>query len=114
MAETLAQHIPLEPVQSSNIAAVGFDQPKGLLAVQFKTGHIYHYAGVSETDYAQLVDAPSKGKHFGTHIRSKFQGEKMTGSCSSCGNAPGWIGETCDSCGCASYAPDPRKGQAGA
>lgn len=67
--------LTLVPVQSSNIAAIGYDSGQRRLAVQFKgdgAGRLYHYDNVSVSDHADLVGAQSIGTHFATHIRGKF------------------------------------------
>jgi hypothetical protein len=42
------------------------------LEVEFHSGKVYRYAGVSASDAAALMGAPSIGKHFGQHVRGKF------------------------------------------
>lgn len=103
-----AEKIALVPVDSSNIAALGYNREKQILAVQFKSGTIYHYAGVALEIAAQLVTAESRGAFYAMHIRGKFQGQRMTGLCHQCG-AGGWIGDACEDCGTATYAPWPPK-----
>jgi hypothetical protein len=100
--------IPLEELVSSNINAAGYDTAKQILAVQFKSGVIYHYAGVSLETATAFYCAESKGRYYTAHIKGKYQAEKMTGHCPACGLA-GWIGDQCVDCGTATYAPDPRK-----
>jgi len=72
--------IRLIPVKSSNIAAVGYDENSGTLAVQFcgaqsgsAEGRIYHYADVPRSAFDALRNADSVGKHFAHHIRSKYK-----------------------------------------
>lgn len=50
----------LIPVESSNIAAIGWES--GLLRVRFKDGVEYEYPDVSDTAHAALMAAPSKGR----------------------------------------------------
>jgi hypothetical protein len=101
-----AEKIPLTPITSSNLAAIGYHAAKQILGVEFKGGGIFHYAGVGPEVYQQLLEAPSRGSFFAKIIRGKFQGEKMTGPCLDCG-AHGWIGETCAQCGCSPYQQEP-------
>ncbi len=103
MTET-AEKIPMEPVQSSALSAIGYNPNKRILALQFTGGAIHHLADVSEVDHAHLMAAESIGRHFAQHLKGKYQSQKMTGPCSACG-ANGWIGDTCDDCGTATYAP---------
>lgn len=103
----MAEKIDMTDVTSSALSAVGYNAEKRILALKFKSGHIHHLADVSEVQHANLMADESLGKHFGKHLRGKHQSEAMTGECPSCGDGPGWLGETCADCGCAEYA---RKG----
>ena len=100
----MAEHIPLTPVESAAIAAIGHNPDKNILAIQFKSGSIRHYAGFSVEAFEAMAQAESIGQYFHTKIKNRYQVEQMTGECSKCG-ALGWIGETCGDCGCATYAP---------
>jgi len=65
--------IALDPVESSQIHAVGFDPATGVLAIQFKNksgpGNVYHYANFSQSQYNDFVAAESIGKYFGQNIK---------------------------------------------
>lgn len=66
--------IELAPVESSQLAAVGYDAATATLAIRFhgkgdKPGSLYHYANFGETDWAALRDAESKGSHFIRQIK---------------------------------------------
>lgn len=67
--------IPLTPVDSSQIAAIGFDASSSTLAVQFKTrgapSSVYHYPDVPESLYDEFMGSSSKGKFFGQHIKPR-------------------------------------------
>lgn len=67
----------LEPVTSSNIAAIGYDHATKTLGVQFKSGGLYHYHGVQPHEHAAFMSADSHGKHFGKHISGKFKFAKQ-------------------------------------
>lgn len=100
--------IPLEEIESSNIRAAGYDRHKQILAVQFKSGPIFHYASVPLEEATAFYLAPSKGSHYALNIKGKFTGQKMTGTCPKCGDEHGWIGDVCADCGTAEYAETPR------
>lgn len=104
--------IPLEPLVSSNISAGGYDPDKKILAIEFKSGDIFHYAGVELEVATAFYCAESKGTYYGKNIRGKFTGEKMTGPCGACG-AVGWIGDRCDECGCDTFQATPYKPKRG-
>jgi hypothetical protein len=67
--------IPLQAIESSQIAAYGYDAASNTLAIQFKpkgksAGGIYHYANVGPTEWAAFRDAESKGSHFFKAIKA--------------------------------------------
>ena len=64
--------IPLKPVTSSSLAALGYDADRQILAVQFRSGGIYHYAGVSPACAAACACAPSLGSYVATQIKGKY------------------------------------------
>jgi len=110
-----AEHIPLVPVESSMIAAAGYNPVKHILAILFaKSGTIKHYAGVPETLVDAFFSAESQGKFLAANVFNKFEVERMTGPCPACGSE-GWLGDKCDDCGTADYqpAPDKRTSQGG-
>lgn len=67
-------NIPLQGVNSSQIASVGYDSPSETLAIQFHTGVergiVYHYTPVPSGMYHSLIGAESIGKFFGSHIKN--------------------------------------------
>jgi hypothetical protein len=108
MADDGVYRIPTFPVSSSNIAAVGYDDDKHVLAIEFASGVIYHYAGVTADQALDLKNAPSIGRYYSTNIKGKFAGQKMTGHCPRCG-IQARVGEVCPDCGCDLIAADPFK-----
>lgn len=101
--EGIAAHIPMEAVESSNLSAIGYDQDKHILAIQFKSGATYHYVSVASDQFFEFYNALSKGTYYSENIKGKLPGQKMTGECPKCGAKNGWIGETCADCGCEVY-----------
>ena len=83
-------------VDSTNIASVGHED--GVMVVEFTNGHLYAYQ-VTPEQFEAFAGAESKGRHFNQQIRGKVSGQKLTGQCPNCGNAPDIIGETCSDCG---------------
>lgn len=51
---------PMSPVQSSNVAAIGYED--GALYVRYKGGAVYRYANVPLHLYEALLRAPSVGQ----------------------------------------------------
>ena len=52
----------LVPVESSNVAAIGYNAECELLRVKFKDGTTYDYPGVSAELHARVMQAESKGR----------------------------------------------------
>lgn len=67
----------MRPVQSSNIEEIGYDPAARHMIIHFKNGNRYRYANISAEHHAALMAAESIGKHFHTHIRKAFAGEKI-------------------------------------
>lgn len=60
-----------EPVESSNVAAIGFVRPFGLF-VEFLNGSVYMYQQASYQEYLGLKAAESHGSWFNTNIKKKY------------------------------------------
>lgn len=69
-------HQTLTQVDSINLAAVAWKD--GTLVVEFKSGEIYRYEDVLETEYLLLLAAGSKGKFFISRIRNQYRTSKIT------------------------------------
>jgi hypothetical protein len=63
--------IPMTPVKSNQVAAVGYDAETSTLAVTFTrgAGAIYHYPNVDAKLHADFIGAESIGKFFGKSIQ---------------------------------------------
>lgn len=64
--------IPMTPVESNQVKAIGYDADRKTLAVTFTRGpgHIYHYPNVEPDMHASFMAAESKGAFFGLHIKA--------------------------------------------
>lgn len=60
------------PVASSNIASLGYDEPSQTLEVEFMNGMIYQYYNVGSALYEELMRAPSKGQFLNFNIRNAY------------------------------------------
>ncbi len=58
------------PVESSNLAAAGYDEEKEELYIEFKSGGLYKYSDVPYNVFKDLLDADSKGQYFHKYIRN--------------------------------------------
>lgn len=61
--------VPMTPVESSQIIAIGYDEPVEQLFVKFKGGGIYRYDFVEKSRHDELMAAESKGRYFGKEIK---------------------------------------------
>ena len=64
--------IEREPVASTNVVSVGYDEPTETLEVEFMNGSIYQYFNVGSELYRQLREAPSKGQFLNAYIRNAY------------------------------------------
>lgn len=61
-----------QPVESSSIAAVGYDGALRTLEVEFVNGGVYAYDGVPKAVYAAFLAADSHGRFFNAEIRDGY------------------------------------------
>jgi KTSC domain len=66
-----------EPVSSSLIAALGYDEEHEILEVEFTSGDLYRYHGIPADVFDALCAARSKGKFFNEHIRDAYPWEQV-------------------------------------
>ena len=76
-------HIPLVPVESNQLASIGYCPQRKVLACTFTRGpgHVYQYPGVEPEFHAAFMAAESKGKFFGANVKplpfDKFSAETL-------------------------------------
>ena len=61
------------PVNSSNLADVGYDSSTQTLEVGFKNGRIYQYFDVPEQIHAGLIGAESPGGYLSREVKGKYR-----------------------------------------
>jgi hypothetical protein len=64
--------VALRRVESSSIAAIGFDAEVSTLHVRFHSGGTYRYFGVPASVHHAFVTADSIGRFFTDHIRDRY------------------------------------------
>ena len=64
-------------VESSNIAAIGYDEETKELHVQFNSGSEYVYQDVPAGVYQDFLDADSKGKYLNEYIKGVYEFKKV-------------------------------------
>lgn len=66
----------MQPVESTQIAALGHDPTRNALRIRFKDfktkqpGNTYEYANFTADDFEKFLAAESKGKHFAALIKN--------------------------------------------
>lgn len=60
------------PVSSSNLRSVGYDEQNYVLEIEFNSSSIYQYFQVPFQIYADLINAPSHGSYFAAHIKNSY------------------------------------------
>lgn len=66
----------MQPVSSSNIAAVGYDAENLMVYVQFLDGSTYAYKGVPEHEFENLKTAPSVGSYLNRNYKNVYPYER--------------------------------------
>ena len=65
------------PVNSSNIASIGYDEPNQQTFVQFLNGSIYVYKGVPAHEHQNLMEAPSHGSYLNRSFKNIYPYERI-------------------------------------
>ena len=70
----------MQPIGSSNIDSVGYDEFDQKLTIRFKSGRTYTYQGVSKETFDAFMDAEAKSSFFAQIIKLNYnysiEGEK--------------------------------------
>ena len=66
----------MQPVSSSNIAAVGYDAENQMVYVQFLNGSTYVYKGVPDHEFENLRTAPSVGSYLNRNYKNVYPYER--------------------------------------
>jgi hypothetical protein len=62
-----------EPVNSSNVSEVGYDEASSTLEVVFKNSGVYQYFDIPKSEYELLIAAPSIGQYLNQNIKGKYR-----------------------------------------
>ena len=66
-----------EPVKSSMILGVGYDEALFELEVIFRTGEKYRYKNVPQFVYEGLMNAESQGQYMRKYILGRYKHERV-------------------------------------
>jgi hypothetical protein len=69
-----------KPVESAALASVGYDPATAELEVEFRTGRIYRYSGVSRDTHEWLLRARNKGVFVAHHLSGRYGERSMPDS----------------------------------
>lgn len=64
-------------LNSTTLKAATYQNQPEVLELEFCSGEVYHYLGVCESIYKQLLEAESKGRYFNQRIRNCFTSRKI-------------------------------------
>ena len=64
-------------INASTIRSAGYDAGKQLLEVEFTSGSIIQYSGVSPEIHRRFVNSPSPGSFFQDQIDENFPSKKV-------------------------------------
>ncbi|WP_277973046.1 KTSC domain-containing protein [Pantoea agglomerans] len=62
-----------QPVFSSNIRSVGYDENDSILEIEFNNGAIYQYFDVPQNIYSDLITSDSVGGFLAKNIKGHFR-----------------------------------------
>lgn len=66
-----------EAVESSSIAAAGYDPARCVLEVEFRNGGVYEYLDVPLSVYRAFLEAESRGRFLNTRIKPEFECRRL-------------------------------------
>jgi hypothetical protein len=64
-------------VNASTIRSAGYDEGRQLLEIEFSSGTIVQYSGVSPEVHRRFMSAPSPGSFFQDQIDEHFPSKRM-------------------------------------
>ena len=71
--DNVNKNFPLDKVESSYLAAIGYDEKNQLLYIQFNNGARYVYYDVVNYVFQGFKNSLSKGKYYLTYIKNKYK-----------------------------------------
>lgn len=70
------ERLPKVPLRSSNLAYAALNRSNNRMFISFKSGSIYYYDKVGESEWQGFIRAPSKGTYFYESIRNFGRDDK--------------------------------------
>ena len=64
-------------LNASNIRSAGYDSAQQLLEIEFTSGSVVQYSGVSPEVYRRFANAPSPGSFYQDQIEENFPSRRI-------------------------------------
>ena len=64
--------IKRDPVSSTSLKSVGYDEDTEELEIEFNDGRLYQYFSVPSNEYENFMNASSLGRYFVKNIRNNY------------------------------------------
>jgi hypothetical protein len=69
----MSHRVPMVRMNSSSIAAAGYDDRRHALRLRYVSGGMYDYLDVPVSVFQELLDAPSKGRFVNWYIKPRYR-----------------------------------------
>ena len=66
-----------EPVSSSNLQSIGYDEASQTLEIEFLNGGVYQYFDVPSKVHTELMNAASHGQYLAQNIKGFYRYSKV-------------------------------------
>ena len=66
-----------QPVVSTNLCSVGYDETSRTLEIEFHGGEVYQYFDVPKTVYSSLMSASSQGSYIHRYIKDRYRWKRI-------------------------------------
>lgn len=73
----MGERMQRQPVDSSSIVSVGYDEATHELEIEFQGGRVYRYQSVPAAAYRLLLRAPSIGEYVNQVIKPRFAASRV-------------------------------------
>ncbi len=67
-----------QPVNSSDISSMGYDEAAQTLEIEFQSGGVYQYFGVPHKVFSEMINSVSCGKYFHSNIKDVYSGQRIS------------------------------------
>lgn len=67
----------MQPIISSNVKEVGFDEKTNTMRITFSNGGTYEAPGITQSDFDSFLASKSKGSHFAKVLKKAFIWSKI-------------------------------------